>query len=74
MQLSQVLGGDRTPWICPWCQVQPSQKKRAIGAANCKKEGMLLQTLSWRCVESAIHRERDVREDQHTNICGANKQ
>jgi len=46
--------------------VQPSQKERAIGGIHCKKEGMFLQTLSWRCVESAIHHERDVRIEQHT--------
>jgi len=46
------------------CQVQPSGKERAIGAVRCKKEGMLLQTLGWRCVECAIHHERDVREEQ----------
>jgi len=44
------------------------------GVVDCEKEGMLLQPLSWRYVESAIHRERVVGEEQHTNICGANKQ
>jgi len=48
------------------CQVQTSQKDRAIGA------GMLLQPLRWRCVKCAIHYERDVCEEQHP--CGANKQ
>jgi len=32
------------------CRVQPSHKERAIGAVHCKKEGMLLQPLGWRCV------------------------
>jgi len=44
--------------------VQPSHKERAIGVVRCKKEGMLLQTLRWRCVECVIHHERDVREEQ----------
>jgi len=35
---------------------------------------MLLQPLCWRCVECVIHHERDVREEQHPYICGANKQ
>jgi len=35
---------------------------------------MLLQPLGWRCVECVIHNERDVREEQHPCICGANKQ
>ena len=56
------------------CQVQPSQKERAIGAVRCKKEGMLLQPLRWRCVECAIHHERGVREAQHRYIRGGNKQ
>jgi len=54
--------------------VQPSQKERAIGAVRCTKEGMSLQPLNWRCIKCAIHHEWDVREEQHTNICGANKQ
>jgi len=35
-----------------------------MGAVRCKKEGMLLQPLRWRCVECVIHHERDVREEQ----------
>ena len=54
--------------------MQPSQKECAIGAVNCKKEGMLLQTLHWCCVECAIHHEREVRKEQHPYICGVNKQ
>ena len=34
----------------------------------------MLQPLRWRCVERAIHHERDVREEQYPDICGANKQ
>ena len=34
----------------------------------------VLQPLRWRCVECAIHHERDVREEQHPYKCGANKQ
>jgi len=45
------------------CQVQPSQKERAIVAVRCKKWAMLLQPLSWRCVKCEIHHERDVREE-----------
>jgi len=41
--------------------VQTSQKKHAISAVHCKKEGMLLQPLRWRCAESAVHHERNVR-------------
>jgi len=54
--------------------MQPSQKERAIDAVHCKKEGMLLQPLSWCCVESAIHPKHDVHKEQHTNVCDANKQ
>jgi len=46
------------------CRVQPWHKERAIGAVRCKKEGMLLQPLRWRCVECVIRHERDVREEQ----------
>jgi len=36
---------------------------------------LLLQPLSWRCAEYAVHHERNVREEQHhIHICGANKQ
>ena len=31
-------------------------------------------SLCWHCIECAIHYERDVREEQHRYICGANKQ
>ena len=34
----------------------------------------VLQPLGWRCVECAIHHERDVREEQHRYIRDANKQ
>jgi len=34
-------------WMWRWCQVQPSQKDRAIGAVYWKNEGMLLQPLGW---------------------------
>ena len=44
------------------CQVQPSQKGRAIGAVRCK-EGILLQPLRWRCIKCAIRHEWDVREE-----------
>ena len=36
--------------------------------------GVLLQPLGWRCVECVIHHKRDVREEQHSYICCANKQ
>ena len=45
------------------CQVQPSHKEHAVGVVRCKKEGMLLQTLRWRCVDYVIHYERDVHEE-----------
>ena len=41
--------------------MQPSQKERAISAVHCKKEGMLLQPLGWRCVGGAIHHERQAK-------------
>jgi len=44
-------------------RVQPSRKESAIGMVRCKKEGMLLQPLQWRCVDCVIHHERDVREE-----------
>ena len=34
----------------------------------------MLQPLRWRCVECAVHHERDVREEQHPYMSGANKQ
>jgi len=55
------------------CGVQPSHKECAIGVVRCKKEGMLLQPLRWRCVDCVIHYEQDVRDEQQY-ICGANKQ
>jgi len=33
----------------------------------------MLQPLRWRCVECVIHHDRDMREEQHPYICGANK-
>ena len=47
------------------CQVQPSQKERAICAVHYKNEGMLLQPLCWHCVECVIYHKWDVREEQH---------
>jgi len=35
---------------------------------------VLLQPLRWHCVECTIYHERDVREEQHPYVCGANKQ
>jgi len=37
-----------------WCEVQPSQKERAIGAVRCKDVGMLLQLLACRCIENVV--------------------
>jgi len=34
-----------------WCQVQPSQKERAIGMVHYKKEGMLLQVTAPFCCD-----------------------
>jgi len=39
-------------------------KECAIDALRCKKEGMMVQPLGWRCVKRVIHYERDVREEQ----------
>jgi len=47
------------------CCVKPLQKERAIGVVHCKKERMLLQPLSWRCAECAVHHEQNVHEEQH---------
>ena len=44
--------------------MKPSQKECAISAFHCKKEGMLLQPLCWRCVKCVIQHERDVHEEQ----------
>jgi len=49
---SQQSGALTRMWM--WCQVQPSQKERAIGAVHCKNEGMLFRLLRWRCIESAV--------------------
>jgi len=57
----QQNGAESRMWRS--CQVQPSQKEHAIDAVRFKKEGMLLQLLHWRCVECAIHHERDVCEE-----------
>jgi len=46
------------------CRLQPSHKERVFGLVRCKKEGMLLQPLWWRCVDCVIHYERDVCEEQ----------
>jgi len=35
---------------------------------------VVLQPFRLQCVECAIHHKRDVREEQHPYICGANKQ
>ena len=67
-----------TKWSCDQdVKVVPGatlSKKCAIGVVRCKKEGMLLQPLRWRCAECAIRHEWDVHEEQHPYICGANKQ
>jgi len=48
--------------------VQPPQKERVIGVVCCKKEGILLELLSWLCVECVIHHEWVVHEEQHPYI------
>jgi len=60
LQLQQNVAVTKT-WRS--CQVQPLQKECVIGAVRCKKVGMLLQPLHWRCVQCVIHHERDVREE-----------
>jgi len=47
-----VPGSAFTQRTCDWC-------------GRCKKEGLLLQPLRWRCVKCMIRHERDVREEQH---------
>jgi len=49
---SQQNGALTRMW--KWCQVQPSQKERAKDAVRCKNEGMLLESLSWCCIESVV--------------------
>jgi len=48
---SQQSGALTKMWR--WCQVQPSQKERAIGAVHCKKRGDVVGTfqlaLHWKC-------------------------
>jgi len=48
-------------------QVQPFiyKKERAVGVVGWKKGWIFLQPLDWRCVECAIHHERDVCEEEH---------
>jgi len=46
-----------------------SSTKRLVLVCNT----VLLQSLGRREVESAIHQERDVREE-HSHVCGANRQ
>jgi len=38
-------------------------KKIFYGCGLCKMEGMLLQPLSWHCIECVIQYERDVHEE-----------
>jgi len=49
---SQQSGALTRMWR--WCQVQPSQKERAMGALHCKNEEMLLQPLGWCCIKSVV--------------------
>jgi len=49
---SEQSGALTKMWRC--CQVQPSQKEHKIGAVHYKNEGMFLQTLGWRCIESVV--------------------
>jgi len=44
------------------------------GCGSLQKRGDVVATSQWRCIESVIHHEQDVHGEQHTNICGANKQ
>jgi len=57
-----------TKWCCDQdVKVVPGAaftKRTWDRAVRCKKEGMLLQLLGWRCVGCVIHHERDVREEQ----------
>ena len=49
---SQQSGALTRMWR--WCQVQPPQKERAMGAVHCKHQGMLLQLLRGCCNESVV--------------------
>ena len=63
---SQQSGALTRMWR--WCQVQPSQKERVIGAVHCKNEGMLLQLLGWSCIESAVF-VRPIHENDQIWTC-----
>jgi len=55
------------------CSLRKKDVQSLIGMVHCQKEGMLLQSLCWRCVECAIHHKRDACKEQHP-YNGANKQ
>ena len=59
---SQQSGAVTRVWRS--CRVKPSQKERSIGAVRCKKVGILLQPLLWRCAEGVVHHEQNVRVEQ----------
>jgi len=63
-----------TKWCCDQgvkvVTCETFTKKRAVSAVRCKKEGMLLQPLGWRCAECAVQHERNVREDQYHMYVG----
>jgi len=52
-------------------------KERTVYMEGTKIITCLVSTdkpLHWRCAECAVHHERNVAEEQHRYICGANKQ
>jgi len=64
-RLFQSQQSDALTRMWRWCQVQSSQKECAIGAVHCEKKWMLLQHLTWCCVESVIYHKRDVHRATH---------
>jgi len=63
--LSQQRGTVTRMWRS--CQVQLSQKEGAICEVRSKKGEMLMQPLSWDCIEYAIHHERDMGAMSNTH-------
>ena len=45
--------------------------KRMCDRCGSLQKGGMLESLSWCCIESAIHHKRDVHKQQHTNTCDA---
>ena len=53
-----------------WCQVQPSQKERAISVVYCENEGTLLQFLGWRCFKVWFSHTQYMKMTWDENVLG----